>query len=871
MADIQPGNIVPVYIEDEIRDSYMAYAMSVIVGRALPDVRDGLKPVHRRILFAMHEMGNAYNRPHKKSARVVGNVIGKYHPHGDSAVYDALVRLAQPFNMQVPLVDGQGNFGSVDGDPPAAMRYTEARLAKICNEILADIDKDTVDHTPNYDESELEPSVLPTKVPNLLVNGSSGIAVGMSTNIPPHNLKEVMDAVIHLMANPQATIAELMHFIPGPDFPTAASIYGRQGIVDAYHTGTGSIRIRARTEVEDNVNGKEAIIITELPYQVNKARLIEKIAQLVKEKRIEGIHDLRDESDRRGMRIVVEIKRDASPEIILNQLFKQTPMQTAFRVNLLAIVNGQPRVLNLKEIIAYFIEFRRDVTIRRTIFLLRKANERAHILEGLKIALDNLDAIIKLIRESETPAAAKRGLVDTFALSEIQAQAILDMRLQRLTGLERDKILEELRLVRLEIARLEEILNSRTRLDQVITDELAEVRDSYAIPRRTDILEEEADINIEDLIADEDMIVTISHQNYIKRLPLAEYRAQKRGGRGKIGMHTKEDDFVRDLFVASAHQRIFVFTSLGRVFQLKVYELPLSQRTTRGRPIIHLLPRLEENESIAAVLPIPRNEDEFFVVTATQSATLKKTALSAFSNINVAGLRAVNFKEGDNLVAARIVKDDETILLASNNGMSIRFDQSDLRAMGRSATGVRGMRLRQGDTLIAMEVIRDPRATLLTVTQNGFGKRTALDEHRLQTRGGIGIITIKTSERNGAVVNVLQVHDDDHLLIVTDRGNIIRTRVNEIRESGRNTMGVKLIRTEETEHVVALARIVDPDDDFPDEDLGHPPIDTNEMIATENNDFSQDPEGDTEADDDLEPEDDDDDDDLDPEDDDDDD
>ncbi|MDX9720224.1 MAG: DNA gyrase subunit A [Myxococcota bacterium] len=813
MADSQLGQVVPVNIEQEIQDSYMAYAMSVIVGRALPDVRDGLKPVHRRILFAMHEMGNTYNHAYKKSARVVGDVIGKYHPHGDSAVYDALVRLAQPFNMQVPLVDGQGNFGSVDGDPPAAMRYTEVRMAKVCGEVLADLEKETVDYAPNYDGSELEPLVLPTKVPNLLVNGSNGIAVGMATNIPPHNLGEVLDAVIAIIEQPKLSFSELMAFIPGPDFPTGGTIHGRQGIVEAYRTGRGVVRVRAKTHVEDDVNGREAIIITELPYQVNKARLIEKMAQLVHEKRIEGIHDLRDESDRSGMRVVIELKHNGSPELILNQLFRFTPMQSSFGINTLAIVAGQPKVLSLREVIDHFIDFRRDVTLRRTAYLLRKARERAHILEGLKIALDHIDEVIQLIRESANAAEAKQGLCTRFGLSEVQAQAILDLRLQRLTALERDKILEELREVMAEIERYKEILASREVLDALIIDELNKVREQYRTPRRTEIVESEGEISFEDLIADEAMIVALTHQNYIKRIPLAEYRTQRRGGRGKSAMNTKEDDFVVDLFVANSKQRLFVFTTNGRVFSLLVYELPVGQRASRGRPIITLLPRLEEGEGIASVLPIPNEDQGLDVISVTQNGIAKKTELTAFRNMNVAGLRAVTIREGDQLISVRLVEPKDSILLATRDGLSIHFQTEDVRATGRGAMGVTGIRLREGDAVIGMEIIKDANADLLTVTSKGYGKRTAISEHRIQSRGGIGIITIKTGERNGDVVAVLQVDGEHGVLLVTDRGTVIRTRVSEIRETGRNAMGVKLIRVEDDEQVVAVAKVVENDEE----------------------------------------------------------
>ncbi len=815
MAD-ESANVIPVNIEDEIRHSYLDYAMSVIIGRALPDVRDGLKPVHRRILYSQHELGNRWNVAYKKSARVVGDVIGKYHPHGDSAVYDALVRMAQDFNMRVPLVDGQGNFGSVDGDPAAAMRYTEVRMARVTEELLADIDKDTVDWVPNYDGNEQEPSVLPTRVPNLLVNGSSGIAVGMSTNIPPHNLTEVVDATVALIDNPDLGVGDLMQIVPGPDFPTAGYIYGAEGIQEAYSTGRGIIRMRARVDIETNEkSGKSALAITELPYQVNKARLIEKIAQLVRDKKIDGITDIRDESDRKGMRVVIELRRDVLPEIVLNNLYKTTQMQSSFGIIMLAIVNGQPQVMSLKEVLNHFIDFRRDVVTRRTIHDLGKAEDRAHILEGLKIALDNLDEVIALIRASASPNEARAGLMERFGLSERQADAILRMRLQKLTGLERDKILEELAQVRETIAYLQSLLADEVKMMGVIKDELVEVRDKYSDERRTEILYDVSELSLEDLIAEEDMVVTLSHQGYIKRTPLDEYRAQRRGGRGKRGMGTKDEDFVTDMFVASTHTNILIFTSVGKLYLLRTHELPLGSRTTKGSHVANLLP-LSDGEIVQTILSADDFFDDKFVVFATRNGIIKKTELVAYQNVHSGGIIALNIKEGDELVSVRLSEGDDEIFMASKNGQSIRFHEADARPMGRTATGVIGMRFKGDDELVGMEVLpreSEIELTILAITENGYGKRTVLDEYPQQSRGGKGVITMKVNDRNGKLVGIRLVSDDDQLMLITDHGQILRTRVGEISTYGRNTQGVKVMVTDKDEMVVSMARLAETDDE----------------------------------------------------------
>lgn len=817
------ANIVPINIEDEIRHSYMDYAMSVIVGRALPDVRDGLKPVHRRILYAQHELGNRYNAAYKKSARVVGDVIGKYHPHGDSAVYEALVRMAQDFNMRVPLVDGQGNFGSVDGDPAAAMRYTEVRMARATQELLNDLEKDTVDWQANYDGTLQEPIVLPTKIPNLLVNGSSGIAVGMSTNIPPHNLGEIVDAVIKLIDNPNTTIEEILECVPGPDFPTGGILYGTQGVYDAYTTGRGIVRTRARAEIEiDDRTNKSRIIVTELPYQVNKAKLLIKIAELAKEKRIDGITDLRDESDRNGMQIVIELRRDVVPEVILNNLFKMTPMQSSFGIIMLAIVHGQPRIMDIREVLAHFVDFRRDVTTRRTLYELEKAQERLHVLEGLRIALDHIDEVIKLIRASPSTEDARQSLMTRFGLSEIQTQAILDMRLQKLTGLERDKLQAEIEGLELEIGRLREILADDKKLMAVIKDELVAVREAYATPRRTEISHDASVLSIEDLIADEQMVVTISHSGYIKRTPLSEYRAQKRGGRGKRGMETKQEDVVEDMFVASTHSSVLFFTSVGKVYQLKIHELPLRARTNLGLPVVNLLP-IDQTERVQAVLPVSEYSEGRFVMTATRQGIVKKTDLMAYSRVLSVGIIALSLKEGDELIDVKITGGDDMVLLASRGGKAIMFDEQDVRPMGRNAAGVRGMRFDGEDELICMVIVPknweelEKPVRVLTVTELGYGKRTELSEYRGQGRGGKGIITIKTGGRNGQVIGVRLVEDDDELMLITDKGQLIRMKVDDISVVGRNTMGVRLMTMDKDEIIVSVTRIDIEDEEDEDE------------------------------------------------------
>ena len=841
----QSLNVEQVTIDEELKTSYLAYSMSVIVGRALPDVRDGLKPVHRRILFAMSKIG--CDKLTKKSARIVGDVIGKYHPHGDSAAYDALVRLAQPFNMRYILVEGQGNFGSVDGDPPAAQRYTEAKLAKISEHVLCDLDKDTVDFIPNFDGAEMEPTVLATRIPLLLVNGSNGIAVGMATSIPPHNLSEICDGLVQLMDNPDITTKELMQTIKGPDFPTYGTIHGRRGIYEAYQTGKGKIQMRARVE-EEVVHGHNALIVKEIPYQVNKANMVQAIAKLVKEKKIEGIHDIRDESGRNGMRIVIEIKKDVPPQVVLNQLYKQSQMQTTFGIIMLAVVNNRPMILSLKEVMSYFIEFRRDVVVRRTIYLLRKAKERAHILEGFKIALDHLDEVISIIRSSEDAVQARDRLMAQFELTEIQTKAILEMRLQRLTGMERNKVLEELAAVMRSIADYEDILNSKARLDQIIKDEFAEVKAVYGDARRTEIVDDEVEIEDEDLIAEEYCMVMRTNQNYIKRQALSEYRAQKRGGRGKVGMGTKEDDYVKDMFVASSHQRIMVFTTLGRAFPLKVYELPQGNRTTKGKPIINMLPKLEAGEDVATILPLPQGTLAGYVIMATASGVIKKTDIEEFRNIRKGGLRALKFREGDRLITAKLVTDDDTVLLVSGNGMAVHFDSKILRPMSRIAVGVRGIRLAENDELIAMEVVSESDGILLTVTERGYGKRTPISEYSLHGRGGKGMRAIKVNERNGRVVGALIVQDDEHLLLATDNGTIIRTRISEIRMTGRTAAGVKLMNVGADEHVVAVASFSEADDE--EEELSALPVDDN-PIEDDDSEADIDEEDNDSADDDI--------------------
>ncbi len=809
--EVKPSvNVEQINIEEELETSYLAYSLSVIVGRALPDVRDGLKPVHRRILYAMTKIG--CDKMTKKSARIVGDVIGKYHPHGDSAAYDALVRLAQPWNMRYCLVDGQGNFGNEDGDKAAAQRYTEAKLAKLSTNVLCDLDKDTVDFIPNFDGEETEPVVLATKVPLLLVNGSNGIAVGMATNIPPHNLTEVCDGFIHLIQNPDCTTRDLMQFIKGPDFPTYGTIHGRRGIFEAYETGRGKIQVRARVD-EDVVHGHNALIIREIPYQVNKMQLVEQISHLAKTKAIEGITDIRDESGRGEIRVVIELRKDAPPQVILNQLYKQSQLQSTFGIIMLAIVNNRPMVLPLKDVMSYFIDFRRDVIVRRTIYLVRRARERAHILEGYRLALDHLDEVISIIRNSEDANIARDRLIERFSFSEMQTKSILELRLQRLTGMERDKILNELAQLLREIQDYEAILKSKERIDEIITQEFSEIKALYGDARRTEIVDDGIAFEDGDLIAEEYCMVMRTQQNYIKRQALSEYQAQKRGGQGKKGMGTKEDDYVRDMFLASSHQRILIFTSMGRVFMLKVYAIPQGSRTTKGRPIINMLPKLEPNESVETILPLPEGEPRGHIVMATQNGLIKKIECVQFKNIRKNGLRALTFREGDRLIDARLLDDHDTVILMSARGLAVHFDPSKLRALGRTSMGVRGMKLRDDDHVAAMVVVHDPDGLLLTVTENGYGKRTPIREHAVKGRGGIGLRAINTTERNGHVVGALIVQDDEHLLLATNAGKIIRTRVNEIRITGRGASGVKLMNTGADEHVVAVAAFSDSADD----------------------------------------------------------
>ncbi|BBD79287.1 DNA gyrase subunit A [Aerosticca soli] len=825
--------IIRVNIEDEMRQSYLDYAMSVIVGRALPDVRDGLKPVHRRVLFAMNELGNAWNKPYKKSARVVGDVIGKYHPHGDASVYDAIVRMAQPFSLRYMLIDGQGNFGSVDGDNAAAMRYTEVRMARLTHELLADIDKETVDFGPNYDESEQEPLVLPTRVPNLLINGSAGIAVGMATNIPPHNLSEVIAATIALIDDPSLGVDELMQYIPGPDFPTAGIINGSAGIVEAYRTGRGRVLVRARARIETEANGRETIIVTELPYQVNKARLIEKIAELVKEKKVEGIAELRDESDKDGMRVVIELRRDAMGDVVLNNLFQQTQLQVTFGVNMVALVDGQPRLLNLKEVLEAFIRHRREVVTRRTIFELRKARARAHILEGLTVALANIDAMIELIRSSASPQEARErmlarkwqpGMVasllaaagaeasrpedmdprdglkdDGYQLSDIQAQEILAMRLHRLTGLEQEKLSDEYRQILDTIRGLIEILEKPDVLLKVIREELETIRAEYGDARRTEIQASQEDLDVLDLIAPEDVVVTLSHAGYIKRQPVSTYRAQRRGGKGRSASALKEEDFVQQLWVVNTHDTLLTFTSTGRVYWLKVYQMPESGPNTRGKPIVNLLP-LAEGEQVQAVLPVRDYPDDRYVLFATRQGTVKKTPLSEFAFQLQKGKIAIHLDEGDALVNVALTDGNSDVLLFASNGKAVRFDESEVRAMGRTATGVRGMRLADGAEVVSLIVARE--GDILTATARGYGKRTALAEFPKKGRGTQGVIAIQCSERNGPLVAAVQATAEQELMLISNQGTLVRTRVAEVPLLGRNTQGVTLIRLPADEALV---------------------------------------------------------------------
>ncbi len=831
--------VLQVNLEDEMRQSYLDYAMSVIVGRALPDVRDGLKPVHRRVLFAMNVLGNDWNKPYKKSARVVGDVIGKYHPHGDTAVYDTIVRMAQPFAMRYMLVDGQGNFGSVDGDAPAAMRYTEVRMSRLAHELLSDLEKETVDFTPNYDETELEPQVMPTRVPSLLVNGSAGIAVGMATNIPPHNLSEVIDATIALIDDPGLSIEGIMEYLPGPDFPTAGVINGALGIHEAYHTGRGRIYVRARSHIEtDDSNGKQSIIVTELPYQVNKARLLEKIAELVKEKKLEGITELRDESDKDGMRVVIELRRGEVPEVVLNNLYKQTSMQSVFGINMVALIHGQPKLLNLKEVLDAFIGHRREVVTRRTLFELRKARERAHVLEGLTVALANMDEVIELIKASPTPADAKSGLLaqlwdpglvramlgqggaetsrpenleDQYGLQEkgyqlspVQAQEILNMRLHRLTGLEQEKLTREYEEILDKVKELLQILSQPARLMGVIHEELLAIREEFGDERRTEILQHKLDLSLEDLITEENVVVTLSHAGYAKSQPLDRYRAQKRGGTGKSATKIKAEDFIDELFIANTHDTLLCFTSRGKIHWLKVYQLPQASHVSRGKPIVNLLP-LEKEERVNAVLPVREFPDNLYVFFATRNGIVKKTPLSQYSRPRANGIWAIDLPEDDELVNVTLTDGEQDIMLFSSSGKCIRFAESDVRSMGRVARGVIGIRLLKGQSVVSMLEIGD--GDILTVTQNGYGKRTAVDDYPRQGRGGQGVIGIQTSERNGALISAIQVSGDDDIMLISDGGTLVRTTAGEISTLGRNTQGVTLIRLRKDEKLVGLERI----------------------------------------------------------------
>jgi DNA gyrase subunit A len=808
---------VPVYIEEEMRESFMAYAMSVIISRALPDVRDGLKPVHRRVLYAMYDAGNTSDKPYKKSARLVGDIMGKYHPHGDTAIYDTIVRMAQDFNLRYPLVDGQGNFGSIDGDNPAAMRYTEIRMTPLAEEMLADIEKETVDFIANYDDSLKEPAVLPSRIPNLLINGSAGIAVGMATNIPPHNLSEVIDGLVELIENPDITITQLMRHIPGPDFPTAGFIHGKEPIVQAYHEGKGIVQMRGKAFTETvKRTGKEQVIISEIPYQVNKVRLIEQIRDLVLEKKLEGVADLRDESDREGMRIVVELKRDAVAEIIINQLYKHTALQDSFGVNMLAIVDGKPKLLNLKEALKAFIDHRKEVVTRRTAYDLRKAEERLHILEGFRIALDSLDAVITLIRNSADPRVAKEGLMSNFALSDIQAQAILDLRLQRLTGLERDKIMEEHRETVELIGKLRAILADEKEIYKIIVEELKEIKKSYGDERRTQILDRSDEISIEDTMVDEDMAVTISHEGYIKRNPVTLYRAQRRGGKGKIGTTTKEEDFVEYLFIASMHSYILFFTTIGKVYWIKVHELPQASRAARGKPIVNLL-SLEPGEKVSAFLTVREFQEGRYIVFATKNGLIKKTELMAYANPRSSGIRAIGLEERDEVIGVRLTDGNQEIILSTADGQSIRFKEEQVRPTGRGTFGVVGMRLDAGDKVVNMEIL-SLGADILTVAEGGYGKRTEMDEYRLQSRGGKGVITMKTTDKTGRVIGVQLVTEDDQLMMISNTGKIIRLRIKDIRVIGRNTQGVRLIELEEGERVVSVARLAEKEEEEGEEE-----------------------------------------------------
>jgi len=858
--------VTPVNIEDELKQSYLDYAMSVIVGRALPDVRDGLKPVHRRILYSMHENGYDLNKPYRKSARIVGDVIGKYHPHGDTAAYDTIVRMAQDFSMRYMLVDGQGNFGSVDGDSAAAMRYTEARMTKIAQEIIADLDKETVDFIPTYDESEHEPEILPARVPNLLVNGSSGIAVGMATNIPPHNLTEVINACLAVIENENITIQELMEIMPGPDFPTAGIINGARGIAEAYAGGKGRIYVRARTHVEERAKDKESIIVTELPYQVNKARLLEKIAELVKDKKIEGMTGLRDESDKDGMRMVIELRRGEVADVMLNNLYQQTQMQNVFGINMVALVDNQPRLLNLKQILDAFIRHRREIVTRRTVYELRKAREKAHIREGLAVALENIDPIIALIKAAKNPAEAKEKLISTpwqpgivikmlertgaessrpdglaitcgwvegsYHLSETQAQAILDMRLHRLTGLEQDKIITEFEELLKIIAELLEILGSADRLMEVIIEELNEIKDQYGDERRTEIISTQEDLTIEDLITEEDVVVTLSHEGYAKSQPITVYSAQRRGGKGKAATSVKDEDFVDKLFVASTHDTILCFSSKGKVYWLKVFEVPQAGRTARGRPIINLLP-LETGERINAILPIREYEEDKFIFFATANGTVKKTPLKEFSRPRASGIIAVDLRDGDKLIGVELTDGKQDVLLSSSSGKAICFNEDDVRAMGRSAVGVRGIKLKEEQKVISLIIAKG--GYVLTATENGYGKRTAMDDYPRHGRGGQGVISVQTTDRNGDVTGAKLVQDDDEMMLITSGGTLVRTRVEEVSVMGRNTQGVRLIRLGEDEQLTGIECIAN----IPVENIIDVDSDSDDAIVSDASDTSK--------------------------------
>ncbi|MCX8057042.1 MAG: DNA gyrase subunit A [Ignavibacteria bacterium] len=803
--------IVPVTIEDEMKGSYIDYAMSVIVARALPDVRDGLKPVHRRVLYGMYELGLFHNKPFKKSARIVGEVLGKYHPHGDAAVYDTMVRMVQDFSLRYPLVEGQGNFGSIDGDSPAAMRYTEARLARIAEEMLRDLDKNTVDFVPNFDDSLQEPTVLPSYIPNLLINGASGIAVGMATNIPPHNLNEIVDGLVALIKDPEISDEKLMKYVTAPDFPTGGIIYGYEGVKEAYKTGRGKIIIRAKANIETLKSGKENIVITELPYQVNKANLIEKIAELVREGKLDDISDIRDESDRDGLRIVIELKRDAQPEVVLNQLYKHTNMQVTFGVIMLALVNGVPTVLTLKQMMQHFIDHRHEVLVRRTKFDLDAAERRAHILEGYKIALDNIDEIVQLIKKSKDVETAKNGLMKRFKLSEIQAKAILDMRLQRLTGLERKKIEDEYRETIKLIEKLRFILANKAKRMQIISEELLELKEKYGDERRTMVIKDYSEFSIEDIIAEEDVVITISHNGYIKRFPVSGYRRQSRGGKGVTAAATREDDFIEHMFIASTHNYILLFTDQGKCHWLKVYEIPEGGRATRGRSILNLV-QLDKGDSIRAYVSVRDFDANRFVVMVTEKGLIKKTRLDAFSNPRKTGIIAINLNEGDRLIDAKISDGADDIIIGTREGMAIRFNEQEVRDMGRNASGVKAITLDKNDKVVGM-VVSKRKSTILVVTENGYGKRTEIDEYRITRRGGKGVRTLKTSDKNGKMVDIKEIDDNDDIVIITEKGMIIRQHAKDLRVMGRNTQGVKLIKLNEGDRISAIARVVPEDED----------------------------------------------------------